>query len=166
MKQNPHGRLFSLYPLAQLALAFTAGVFISNVIVIKLAAPISFCAVCSLLAFVAFAKRKLWLSGLALLSAMFFAGASLAVIEKSTSPADSVKRLLLAGLVEEEEQLTLTGVLNGPPEFARDRVYLVLRVENVVTPSCDLEATGTVSLLATFKTATSEQQYRQLDLHY
>ena len=52
-----------------------------------------------------------------------------------------------------EKTWLLTGVLDGPPEFARDRVYLSLRVEKI----SDLNASGRVWLLLPF---------RALDLRY
>ena len=54
-----------------------------------------------------------------------------------------------------DKSVTLTGVLDGPPEFARDRLYITLCVERI-----DSEAitNGRVSLLARF----GMQQRRKL----
>jgi len=97
---------------------------------------------------------------------MFFAGASLAAIDRTATPPDSLKQLLANGAIDEGQPLLLTGVLGGPPEFARDRVYLLLRVESVAKRGWESKASGLVSLLATFKTVESEKEYRQLNLHY
>jgi competence protein ComEC len=166
MKRNPHQRLFSLYPLFQLCLAFAAGVLASNLQIVRFPGLIVVCAVSSLFGLAIFAKEKLRLAGLSLLISFFFAGATLAVIEDRTKPPNSLQQLFDNGCLSAEQPAVLTGVLDQPPEFARDRIYLVLRIESVATRSYDSIASGTVTLLATFKTATSEQEFRQLDLHY
>ena len=51
--------------------------------------------------------------------------------------------------------MILTGVLDGPPEYARDRVYLSVRSE-----------LGRVWLLAPFRDAEQEGAYRALNLRY
>ncbi|HEU4767726.1 MAG TPA: DNA internalization-related competence protein ComEC/Rec2 [Pyrinomonadaceae bacterium] len=100
-------------------------------------------AVCAIATLVALFSKRLTLAGWALLAATFFVGAVLAVPEER-----SLK-------MEGGATVVLTGVLDGPPEFARDRLYLVLRVEH-----------GLVSLLAPFRNAASEQEFRALDLRY
>ena len=124
MKKDPHSRLFSLYPLAQLASACLAGVVVSHSITIKLTLPITAFAVCSVVALALFARQKLKASGCTILSAMFFAGLSLAIIEQGTTPTDSLKRLLDGGVLDQQRQVLLMGVLDSPPEFARDRITL------------------------------------------
>jgi competence protein ComEC len=150
----------------QLASAYSAGVLVANVLALSRAWPLSLCAVSSLLAFAALFGKRLTVAGLALLSAIFFAGASLAAIERTTTAPDSLKQLLDSGVIDDRQSLTLTGVLDGPPEFARDRVYLLLRVEKVAKREWESKASGLVSLLATFKTGESQKEYRQLNLHY
>lgn len=166
MIRSPHQRLFSLYPLFQQALAFSAGVVTSNVVAPKLPVPIGLCAAASVLALVMFTKKKLAAAGLTLLAGFFFAGTSLAVVEKLARPVDSVRQQIDGEFLDEEQQIIVTGILDEPPVFARDRVYLVLRVETLNIRGSDLKTSGVVSLLATFKTPTSEPEYRQLDLHY
>jgi competence protein ComEC len=50
----------------------------------------------------------------------------------------------------------ITGVLDGPPEYARDRLYLSVRVEQI----------GRVWLLAPFRSADEERAYRAMRLRY
>jgi competence protein ComEC len=106
--------------------------------------------VCSVVTLIAVVKKKVLLAGATLLLAMFFAGHVLAVLERRAAQSSDVKRLIdgSAG-----KMCVLTGVLDGPPEFARDRVYLSLRVEKI----SDASANGRVWLLAPF---------RPLDLRY
>ena len=99
-------------------------------------------------------KQRLHLAGLALLSAMFFAGTVLADLERR---ADAARVLKTTVEQAEGQPITLTGWLDGPPEFARDRVYLSMRVDNV---------TGRVSLLAPLRDAATTTQFKSLQLRY
>jgi competence protein ComEC len=101
-----------------------------------------------------------------LLLAMFFAGAALAVLEKASAPASQVKRLISDEVIGANEPVELTGVLNGPPEFARDRAYLPLRVESLSRKRVELKASGTVELQASFPTPSIKNEYMDLQLHY
>jgi len=96
-------------------------------------------------------KHRLLFAGLTLLSAIFFAGATLTKLE---GRADSSSPLRLLLEQSDGAPITLTGWLDGPPEFARDRVYLSLRVENV---------RGRVSLLVTLRDTT---EFTSLNLRY
>ena len=100
------------------------------------------------------------------LSSAFFAGASLASIQRTATSPDSLKQLLANGVIDEGQSLILTGVLEGPPEFARDRVDPLMRVESAAKRGWESKASGLVALLATFKTVESEKEYSQLNLHY
>jgi competence protein ComEC len=81
-------------------------------------------------------KQRLRMAGYVLLAAVFFSGAVLAEMERRNDQSSGLRNLV-------EQPCTLTGWLDRPPEFARDRVYLSLRLEEP-TP-------GRVSLLATFR---------------
>jgi competence protein ComEC len=98
-----------------------------------------------------FVKQRFRLAALSLLSALFFTGATLAELERRADESHPLRNLIEQS---EGEPLTLTGWLDGPPEFARDRVYLSLRVENV---------TGRVSLLVTLR---DTNQLSSLQLRY
>ena len=97
---------------------------------------------------------------------MFFAGVALAVLEKVSTPASQVKRLISDGVPGANEPVELTGVLNGPPEFARDRVYLPLKVETLSRRRVELRASGTVELQAAFPTPSIKNEYMDLQLRY
>ena len=161
MNQTPHRNLFSHYPLFQLALAFSAGVFSANTVHLKLEIPIMLAATCSFLAVLTLFARRLSIAGMGLLSAFLFTGAVLCTVEKSASHSGTLKEL-----VSGDQQVTLTGVLDQPLNFASDRAYLLLRVERLNISGSDTTASGLVSLLAPFKDPESEREYRQLNLHY
>jgi competence protein ComEC len=143
---NPHRCLFSQYPLAQLASAFSLGICAANYLPTKFGFSLVACAVCSVVTLIAALKKRVPWAGLALLSAFLFAGQTIALLEgRSESPIDG-------------ELLTVTGVLDGPPEFARDRLYLSVRVEHGPLQR--------VWLLAPLRTAETEHEYRRLQLRY
>jgi competence protein ComEC len=145
---RPHSNLFSHYPLVHLAVAFAAGICSASY---TLRFPLVAGIVCTVVTILLFLKQRLRLAALALLSAFFFTGATLAELERR---ADNVRPL--KSLVEQSdgEPFTFTGWLDGPPELARDRVYLSLRVENV---------TGRVSILVTLRDVN---EFRALQLRY
>jgi len=86
------------------------------------------------------------LAALALVLSIFFTGALLTNLERRADDSHILKT--------EGEPITLIGWLDGPPELARDRVYLSLHVENM---------TARVSLLVTLRDAN---EFSALQLRY
>ncbi len=107
--------------------------------------------VCSVAAVGFLLKRRFKICGIALLAAIFFVGVVLADLERRADNQSGIRNLV-------EQPITLSGWLDGPPEGARDRVYLSLRVEE--------PASGRVTLLAPLRNATAETAFRQLKLRY
>jgi competence protein ComEC len=132
---NPHFTLFSKYPLVQFAVPFCLGICAAEYVPYPAIASLG----CALVALIALLRDQLRLAGCALLIALFFAGA--------IQQRQPQRQLIPTG-----RSLVLTGVLNGPPEFARDRVYLNLKVEQGFE--------GSVSLLC------PGNDYRSLNLRY
>src|SRR6185295_18333781 len=135
---HPHRSLFSQHPLAQLAVAFATGICVANCFPIKLSVSIG--VVCSVLTVVLLLKKRLQVAAVMLLVAVFFTGAVLVELERRSVSGSEIRNQL-------EQPITLTGWLDGPPEVARDRVYLSLRVEE--------PASGRVSLLVPLRNGTS-----------
>jgi len=139
---NPHKNLFSQYPLVQFAIPFCLGVC-----AVAYAPPVRIVYVAiaggvfSIVALVLVLTHRLMVAAWALLVAIFFAGAVLAVTQPRVQQLPSGKTLLL------------TGVLEGPPEHSQDRVYLSLRLEDGFAGSV-------------FLVAESEQKKRTADLRY
>ena len=104
-------------------------------------------------------KTRKVVAGAALLLAFFFAGATLRVFE--TQNKSSFVNEDLVG-----RSLTLTGVLDGPPEFARDRLYLSLRVESIFARGAETIVSGRVWLLAPFQSVAAAEQFQALHLRY
>ena len=139
---RPHSNLFSHHPLVHLAVAFAAGICAASSLRFSLIAGLVF----TVLTLILFIKQRFQLTALALLSALFFTGATLADLERRADDSHALKT--------EGQPITLTGWLDGPPELARDRVYLSLHVENM---------TARVSLLVTLRDAS---EFSALQLRY
>src|SRR6185369_4851054 len=139
---RPHSNLFAHHPLVHLAVAFGAGVCAASSLRFSLIAGLVF----TVLTLILFIKQRFQLTALGLLLALFFTGATLADLERRADDSHALKT--------EGEPITLTGWLDGPPERARDRVYLSLNVENM---------TARVSLLVILRDAS---EFSALQLRY
>ncbi|HEY6806971.1 MAG TPA: ComEC/Rec2 family competence protein [Pyrinomonadaceae bacterium] len=160
MKQNPHIRLFSHYPLAQLAVAYSTGILLANFCNFKTSWFLTTAGLFSVLTFALRNHQKI--SGPFLLLAFLFIASGLFSIEHTRTPANSLRLLL----TEDEQSVLLTGEIVGPVEYSRDRVDLVMNVHEVSTSHYKRQTTGLVSLVALFKTPADNEQYRKLDLHH
>lgn len=156
---NPHRASLSRHPLAQLAVAFSAGILVANYIDVGFTVWWVVGAVCTAATVFSVVRRWLTIAGVALLVATACAGGALAIQERRDERLDGLRRF--AG-----RQVVLTGVLSGPAEVGRDRMYLTLNVERLDVDGSAQELSGVVSLLASFRTAASEQEYRDLELRY
>ena len=156
---TPHRSLFSQHPLTQLAVAFAPGVCAAHYFSWRLGIALVAGAVCSVLATILLLKTRVRAAGLMLLPAMFFAGVTLAVLERRHDESSALKKFV----DESTKSVTLTGVLDGPPEFARDRIYLSVRVEGIDSEEI---TNGRVSLLAPFRNVATAESYRALQLRY
>lgn len=147
---NPHRASLSRQPLAQLAVAFAAGICAANYVYVG---PLFLWIVggaCTAFVLVAVASRRLHFAGVMLLLAIGVAGAVLAAQERVSDERKELKPFLGRPVI-------LTGVIDGPPAVAKDRVYLTLRVERVDVDGSTRSTAGVVSLVALFKSD---------DLHY
>ena len=118
---------------------------------------------CSVLALILVVKRKMRLAGWVLLLATGFTGVTLAVMEQRVDESNEIRKTVEHSA---SDGFRLTGVLDGPPEIARDRLYLSLRVERIASGDTEVVARGRVSLLAAFRNEATEQNYRALQLRY
>ena len=122
---NPHEASLSRHPLAQLAVAFAAGICATNYFPVQLVwLWIVVGVVCTATVLVALVKRRLTLAGLGLLVAIGVAGALLASLERRSEKRNEFEQFV-------GRQVLVTGVLSGPHEVGRDRLYLTLSVERI-----------------------------------
>jgi competence protein ComEC len=156
---NPHRASLSRHPLAQFAIAFSAGACAANYFPTNGFGLWITGGVCTVAVVVSLIKRRLSLAGVALLLAIGAAGVMLANQERSNANRSEVGQFV-------GKQLFVTGILNKPLEVGRDRLYLTLSVERMDVGGLGHSASGVISLLAPFRSATSEQEYRSLQLRY
>lgn len=77
----------------------------------------------------------------------------------------SVEELLAGRLIDYGDPVELQGVVEGPLQFAPDRLYLALSVENIRLKGRDINATGTVGVVALVN-PQSPDEYGYLRLRY
>ncbi|HKV35154.1 MAG TPA: ComEC/Rec2 family competence protein, partial [Pyrinomonadaceae bacterium] len=155
---NPHRASLSRHPLAEIAIAFAAGVCAANYFTTRVVVLWIVGGVCAAAAIVALVKGRLTIAGVSLLAAFAVAGMMLAVQERKYEN-DELRQS--AG-----RQVIVTGVLLGPPEFGRDRLYLTLSVERLDVDGSSRISSGVVSLMAPFRSAGDEVEYRGFRLRY
>ncbi len=97
--------------------------------------------------------------------AYIFAGATLATLEKRSSP-DSLSDLLDQGIIKTGEPVELTGTLQQQPEAAPQSFYLTLKVQSIIWKGKERPAVGTVTLLLPVYGPVAEAEYQKLDLRY
>ena len=138
---NPHQASLSRHPLAQTAFAFAAGICVANYF--ESGGKVYWIGggVCTAVVVVAVLKGRLALAGVALLVAMLFAGATLAVLERRDSKPGEIRRFL-------GKTVVVTGVLVGPVEVGRDLLQLTLSVERINESGSERALNGRVSLRA------------------
>ncbi|HXQ69031.1 MAG TPA: DNA internalization-related competence protein ComEC/Rec2, partial [Pyrinomonadaceae bacterium] len=116
-------------------------------------------AVCAAVVIVALVKHRLAIAGVAMLVAVGVSGMTLAVQERKNENGE-LRRF-------DGRQVVVTGVLVGPPEFGRDRLYLPLSVERLdVGGGSSRISSEVVSLMAPFRGAGDDAAFRSLQLRY
>jgi competence protein ComEC len=153
---NPHRASFSRQPLAQLAVAFSVGIGFSNYFPTRLLPLLIAGGVCTAAALVAVLNRKLLLASVALLLATSVAGAALAVQERRGDRSEVWGQFT-------GRHVTLTGVLQAPPEVGRNQMYLTLSVERLDVDGSSQKVSGVVSLFVAVK---NELESSGLELRY
>jgi len=149
---RPHSNLFPHYPLVHLAVSFSTGICTAHYCSLKFSVVAGL--LCTALTLLLFIKQRQQFATITLLLAMFFTGAVLADLERRAEESSALKNFIDQS---DGAPLTLTGRLDGPPEFARERLYLSLHVENVP---------GRVSLLAPLRDAAITEEFKALQLRY
>src|SRR5262245_15058236 len=162
MKTHPH-TTFAQYPLLQLASSLSLGIVASTYQSLGLLTLGVLSVTSALIALLSGLKHRRMIAGVSLLAAFFCAGGTLALLEQRQDQASLLKPWLVD---HEGETCVLTGVLDGPPEFARGRLYLTLRVEGLSTAAAEVRSSGLVALMAPMRSSAIEQEYLNLQLHY
>jgi competence protein ComEC len=104
-------------------------------------------------------------TGLSLI-AILLLGATLATIEKRRMPANQLRNMIEKGAIAIGDPVELTGVLERDREVGPERLYLQLRIERITSRGVEQGVSGVVMLLASVPTASSKQEFDQLNLRY
>jgi competence protein ComEC len=163
---KPHRILFSQFPLAQLAAAFATGIVFANYGRLPLSISLPVGGVFSVVSAISLINRKERVAGLALLLAMSCAGAGIQALAKPSSATNTLKQILETEGIGEREAVVLTGFLDGPTEFARDRLYMNLSVDQIKFDQTEQIASGVVNILAVFRNRMQVEDYRGLNLRH
>src|SRR5205085_94477 len=166
MRLIPQQTTFLPHPLMVLAASLTLGISAAHFIPFPINIALACLAACSLALFYSFARRLLINSSLLLIFAFFFAGAALAILEKSNVTKERVERFFDDGLIASGEPVEVTGVMTEAPEPAPDGFYLTLRVEKLRYKEGEREASGDVLLFASARNAEARAEYEALELRY
>ena len=153
-------------PLAQLAIAFAAGILAAPFCCDRLGLLLTAGTLATLFATVALLKHRLFAATFSITVAFTLAGTCLAIIEKQDVRPDRLKLLIDRGLIAAGEPVQLTGVLERPPELAPASLYLILRIERCRNLNGEVPASGVVSLMALINEKASAEEYQKLQLRY
>lgn len=168
VKAPPLAEGLARFPLFQLAVAFSSGIFAATFFVVPTRCLIAVAVVLSLLAlFACFTDRKRGLGTILVTLAFSCTGAGVATIENSPARSNQLKRLIETKAIPVGEPAEVTGVLERDPEVAPERLYLQMRVQKIRSGGgSDQETTGVVMLLVSVPNASVMQELDQLDLRY
>ena len=155
---------FNAQPLLWLVALFAAGIGAAHLRAPHLRPALALCALCSVSALIAFARRRLSYAALSLSAAFVCAGAALAFVAQQSAGADRLQRFYDDGRIEAAAPVELTGVLARAPEVAPDGLYLALGVERVSYKTNETEAWGTVELFAPARDGAARAAYESLEL--
>ncbi|MCA1602917.1 MAG: ComEC/Rec2 family competence protein [Acidobacteria bacterium] len=166
MQSAPHQQPFVAHPLAQLAVAFAAGIlgahFFSGPIFLLLLV----CLLTSLLALTCLFKRKPGAATALVTFAFLLTGNCLASLEKRSVSSDRLKALIVHGTIADGEPVELTGVLERYPESAPGGFYLTLRAEQLRMKDVERIVSGVVTLLLPVHEKITQEDYQRLELRY
>ena len=169
MRVAAHHNSFSPHPLALLSAALAAGISIGYFFAIPLAALLVCAAITSVHATWAVPEKKGSASLLVMSSVLLLtliAGTTLATLERQSTRANQIKRLLEAGVIAAGDPVEITGVLEQSPEIAPGSFYLTIRVEKLRFRNSERSASGVVELLAPVRDRALQAEYEALELRY
>jgi competence protein ComEC len=137
---------FTLHPLAWLAAAFAAGIFVSSCIALTLRVWLGGVLAITLGAFILRRERKV--ASILVLSAFLFAGALFEQIELIPPHGDRLRVLYDDGAFRSGEPMEFTGVILREPELAPNGYFLWAAAESISRAGDERKVSGTVRLFA------------------
>jgi len=169
MSELPRTR-FAQSPLLVLAAAIAVGVFLGHylapksqsVLIFSIAVGVGFAALSVWLA----RKRQLASASVVLVATFLLAGLILSLIENHSLALHRISRMYQQGIIISGDPVELTGTIDGQPEPAPESFYLKLRAERIGFRGVELNASGTVLLLAHTRDRQVEKEYDALELRH
>jgi predicted membrane metal-binding protein len=165
MQTAPHRQPCVAHPLAQLAIAFAAGILGNHLF----AAPFSLLLLAGLfallMALIFLIKRKPGVATAFVSIAFLLSGMCLASVEKRRVSSDSLRALIDHGAIGAVEPVELTGVMERYPDSTPNGYYLTLRAEQLRMKDTERTVCGVVTLFLPVGTTTKED-YQKLELRY
>jgi competence protein ComEC len=162
----PHQPMFLPHPLAVLAASFALGILAARFIPLSFNLVLACGAACSLAAVYSYVRRLTLAASLLLISAFFFTGATLMILEKERVAAGHVQSLYDDGVIKSGDPVEVTGVVERAPEAAPDGFYLTLSVEKLRFKGEEREVSGRVLLFAPVLDRGVQVEYELLELRY
>src|ERR1043166_660805 len=99
MRLAPQQAVFFPHPLAALAASFALGILLAHFTALPINLSLACLAACTLALSYSFVRRFLAVSSLLLIVAFFFAGITLATLEKSSATKERVEHIFDDGLI-------------------------------------------------------------------
>src|SRR5439155_14576663 len=158
---------FAQSPLLVLAAAIAVGVFLGHylapksqsVLIFSIAASVGF----AILSVWLMRKRRLAPTAVVLVTTFLLTGLILSLIENHSLALHRISRMYQQGIIISGDPVELTGTIDGQPEPAPESFYLKLRAERIGFRGVELNASGTVLLLAHTRDRQVEKDYDALE---
>jgi competence protein ComEC len=166
MRALPLRQSFVAHPLAWLGACFACGVAAAHLLQTSFVVCVATGLAAFALALLCFAFGREALASVMLALAFFGAGWTMAVVEKRSVEANSLRRLYDEGLLSSGDPVELMGALVLSPEPAPDGFYLTLRVEKLRFKEREQRAAGVVWLFAPVRDEAVRAEYEALELRY
>jgi competence protein ComEC len=169
MADLPQAR-FASSPLLVLAVALSTGIALEHYLMLQSKSKLIFGVVigagATLFSVALPARKRPTFVSLLLLVAFFCAGVVLSSIESRDVRPNRLAQMYDSGLIASGEPVELTGVVQGQPEPAPESFYLTLRAERIRFKGRELDASGTVLLLAHAGEQRVREDFAALDLRH
>jgi predicted membrane metal-binding protein len=166
MRDAPLKASFVAHPLALLAACFAVGIVAARFVALPLMVCLGCGAVFSTLAVRYFVRGWQGYASVLVALAFFWAGATLAVLEKKGVAANRVQRFYDEGIIASGDPVEVEGVVERQPEPAPEGFYLQLRVEKLSFKEVERDASGGVWLFAPVLDEETRARYELLELRY
>src|SRR3989454_9466090 len=169
MSELPKTR-FAQSPLLILVAAIAVGVSLGHHLAPKSQSLLIF----SIAVSIGFAMLSIWLvrkrslapASVVLVATFLLAGLILSLIENHSLALHRISSMYEQGIIIAGDPVELTGTIDGQPEPAPESFYLKLRAERIGFRGVELNASGTVLLLAHTRDRQVEKEYDALELRH